>query len=67
MGQSTPIERNCPKCGAPMTFALPASGKGHRSWQCLDCERPDPLKSGRAQGWLKGELGHHGKRSKLLD
>jgi hypothetical protein len=24
--------------------------------QCLDCDRPDPLKSGKASGWLQGEL-----------
>jgi len=26
-------------------------------FQCLDCERPDPLKSPYAIGWLAGELG----------
>jgi hypothetical protein len=36
---------------------LPFGGEGQRSWQCTDCERPDPLKSDRANGWLKGELG----------
>jgi hypothetical protein len=40
-----------------MTFTLPISVEGGRIWQCLDCERPDPLKSEQAHGWLKGELG----------
>ena len=47
----------CSICEKPMTFALPFAGKGLRSWQCIDCERPDPLKSDRASGWLNGELG----------
>jgi hypothetical protein len=31
-------------------------GKGRRTFQCLDCDRPDPLKTEQAKGWLKGEL-----------
>jgi len=46
----------CPHCGAYLTFALPPGGKGQRTFQCLDCERPDPLKTNQAFGWLKGEL-----------
>jgi hypothetical protein len=44
----------CPICKNPMTFALPPGGKGQRSWQCLDCERPDPLASEAVRGWIKG-------------
>jgi hypothetical protein len=35
--------RLCPHCGAQMV--------------CLDCERPDPIESPQAMGWLAGELG----------
>jgi hypothetical protein len=31
--------------GAFLLRALPPGGKGRRSLQCLDCDRPDPLKS----------------------
>jgi hypothetical protein len=42
MGQ---VERpTCPGCGAFLILALPPGGKGPRTFQCLDCERPDPLK-----------------------
>ena len=43
-----------------MTLALPPGGNGLRTFQCLDCERPDPLKSEKIRGWLKGELGSEG-------
>jgi hypothetical protein len=55
MGQAErPI---CPECGTPLVLALPADGKGQRTFQCLDCDRPDPLKTDRVIGWLSGELG----------
>jgi hypothetical protein len=54
MGQA---ERpTCPHCGAHLILARPAGGKGQRTFQCLDCDRSDPLKSERATGWLKSEL-----------
>ena len=54
MGQA---ERpTCQHCGEFLTLALPPGGKGQRTFQCLDCERPDPLKTDQATGWLKGEL-----------
>ena len=54
MGQA---ERpTCPECGAYLVLALPTGGKGKRTFQCLDCEGPDPLKSDLANGWLEGEL-----------
>jgi hypothetical protein len=54
MGQAErPI---CPGCGAFLLLTLPPGGKGRRTFQCLDCDRPDPLKSETATGWLKSEL-----------
>jgi hypothetical protein len=55
MGQA---ERpTCPKCGAILSYALPLGGKGQRTLQCFDCgDGPDPLKTEKAMGWLKGEL-----------
>jgi hypothetical protein len=46
----------CPNCGALLILALPPDGKGPRTFQCLECDRPDPLKSETATGWLQGEL-----------
>jgi len=46
----------CPGCGAILILALPPGGKGQRTFQCFDCERPDPLKMEQIMGWLKGEL-----------
>lgn len=54
MGQAQ--RPSCPECRAPLTLALPPGGKGPRSFQCLDCERPDPFKTAQAMAWLKGEL-----------
>jgi hypothetical protein len=54
MGQADRL--TCAGCGAIMILALPPGGKGQRTFQCLDCDRPDPLKSQTATGWLKGEL-----------
>jgi hypothetical protein len=54
MGQA---ERpTCPGCGAFLILALPPGGKGQRTFQCFECDRPDPLKSEHASGWLKSEL-----------
>jgi hypothetical protein len=38
-----------------MTLELQTGGKPPRTFQCLDCDRPDPLKSD-ALRWLSGEL-----------
>jgi hypothetical protein len=46
----------CPRCGAYLILALPPGGKGPRAFQCFDCDRPDPLRTEQAVGWLKGEL-----------
>jgi CheY-like chemotaxis protein len=57
MTRSVPI---CPKCKRLMKFALPPGGRGQRSYRCLECERPDPMKSEDTQGWFRGELGKEG-------
>jgi hypothetical protein len=47
----------CPKCGAYLILvASPSEGKGPRMFQCFECDRPDPIKTDKAMGWLKGEL-----------
>jgi len=46
----------CPGCGAFLILALPPGGEGRRTWQCIDCDRPDPLKADAVMGWLKSEL-----------
>ena len=54
MGQ---VERpTCPNCGAHLILALPPGGGGPRTFQCFDCDRPDPLKNEKVTGWLKSEL-----------
>ena len=54
MGQA---ERpTCPGCGAHLILALPPGGDGRRTFQCFECDRPDPLKTDQVTGWLKGEL-----------
>jgi hypothetical protein len=54
MGQA---ERpTCLECGAFLILALPPGGNGKRTMQCVDCDRPDPLKSDAAMGWLQSEL-----------
>jgi hypothetical protein len=55
MGQSA--IRHCPVCNKPMVFALPPGSDGRRTFQCGDCDRPDPLESETIKGWLEGELG----------
>jgi hypothetical protein len=45
-----------PHCGAYLTLALPLGGTGKRTFQCLDCDGPDPLKTEKVVGWLNGEL-----------
>jgi hypothetical protein len=54
MGQ---VERpTCPNCGAHLILALPPGGHGPRTFQCLRCDGPDPLKTDKVIGWLKSEL-----------
>jgi hypothetical protein len=35
----------CPRCNRPMSLELQPGGKTPRTFQCIDCERPDPFKS----------------------
>ena len=49
-------QRICVKCGEPTKLMLPPGGKGPRSYQCIKCDRPDPLKSPQVQGLLKNLL-----------
>jgi hypothetical protein len=54
-----PDSRNrpiCQSCARPMTLELQPGGKLPRTFQCIGCERPDPLKTMGTRGWLKGEL-----------
>ncbi|MBN9595498.1 MAG: hypothetical protein J0G36_09100 [Afipia sp.] len=46
-------QRICAKCGEPTKLMLPPGGKGPRTYQCLHCDRPDPLKSPQVKGLLK--------------
>jgi hypothetical protein len=46
----------CPLCGSTMVLAIPPRGKGPRTLKCFECDRPDPLKSDKAIGWLQGDL-----------
>ena len=54
MGQAK--RPTCPSCGADLFLALPPGGKGQRTMQCFECDGPDPLKTDKTTGWLKGEL-----------
>jgi hypothetical protein len=31
-------------------------GGAPATWQCLGCDEPDPLKSGRVEGWVRSPL-----------
>lgn len=54
MGQA---ERpTCPHCREPLTLALPPGGKGPRTFQCFDCDRPDPLKTDALRWLMSPEL-----------
>src|SRR5437763_2023601 len=46
----------CPNCRAVLILAPPPDGIGQRTFQCFDCDQPDPFKSERVAGWLAGEL-----------
>jgi hypothetical protein len=38
-------QRICAKCGEPTKLMLPPGGDGPRTYQCVKCDRPDPLQS----------------------
>jgi hypothetical protein len=44
----------CPKCRKDMSLQLQPGGKSPRRYQCLDCERPDPLQSQTVSGIFNG-------------
>ena len=46
----------CPECGSLMSLALAPGGKGPYSLRCEQCDRPDPLMTVEAAGWLRGDL-----------
>jgi hypothetical protein len=54
MGQAQ--RPTCPYCGAYLILALPPGGKGQRTLQCFECDRPDPLESETVTRWFKSEL-----------
>jgi hypothetical protein len=55
MGQAERLR--CPKCGAYLILAAsPSDGKRPRMYQCFECDRPDPIKTDKVMGWLRGEL-----------
>jgi hypothetical protein len=55
MGQAERLR--CAKCGACLILVVsPSDGKGPRMFQCFECDRPDPIKTDKVLGWLKGEL-----------
>jgi predicted RNA-binding Zn-ribbon protein involved in translation (DUF1610 family) len=54
MGQAK--RPTCPDCGADLILALPPGGDGQRTFQCFECGRPDPLRTEKVIGWIKGEL-----------
>lgn len=45
-----------PHLGAYLILALPPDGEGPRTFQCFECDLPDPMKTEEVAGWLKGEL-----------
>ena len=55
MGQADRL--GCPKCGAYLILvASPSDGKEPHMFQCFECDQPDPIKTDKVMGWLKGEL-----------
>jgi hypothetical protein len=49
-------QRICSKCGKPVKLMLPPGGKGPRTFQCIRCDRPDPIKSLEVEGLINGLL-----------
>ena len=54
MGQAK--RPTCPDCGAYLILAPPPGGEGEGTFECFECDRPDPLKTESMTGWLKSEL-----------
>jgi hypothetical protein len=49
-------DRLVPTAGHLWFWRCLPTGRGQRTFQCFECDRPDPLKTDRVKGWLKGEL-----------
>jgi hypothetical protein len=49
-------QKTCPKCGKPLTLALPPGARGERVLLCLDCDGVDPLRSDAAKRWVDSPL-----------
>ncbi|WP_170978713.1 hypothetical protein [Afipia massiliensis] len=49
-------QRICPECGKPVKLMLPPGGKGPRVYQCIHCDRPDPIKSPQVKNLLDALL-----------
>ena len=52
MGQTK--RPTCSNCGAYLVLA--SVGNGKPTAKCFACDGPDPLKTDKTIGWLKGEL-----------
>jgi hypothetical protein len=59
-----PNNRHGPICGVFLFLALTLGGKGSRTFQCFDCDGPDPLKSTE---WEAGLRASYSRRSKRPD
>jgi len=51
----TTNQRICKTCGHPTKLMLPPDGNGPRTFQCIHCDWPDPLKSPMAK-WADSPL-----------
>lgn len=51
----TADQRICKTCGRPTKLMLPPGGDGPRTYQCIRCDRPDPLKTSLAK-WAESPL-----------
>lgn len=57
----TTDQRICKTCGQPTKFMLQPDGKGPRTYQCIKCDRPDPLRSPVAK-WAESPLAKHSEK-----
>jgi hypothetical protein len=60
--EQTPKAIKCLQCGSLMRLALAPGGKGPRSLRCEQCDRPDPLGTSEAMGWLKANCNRRSRR-----
>src|SRR5258708_7251233 len=56
LDQNMTLDARTPHWGTLMILAPPRDGRGHPTFQCLECDGLDPLKPDKVRGWLKGEL-----------